>query len=385
MIYLDYAASNPLDPRVHKALVEVLAWTGNPSSVHAYGRKLRIALDDARSAVAELIDVPASDLFFTSSATEGNNTVLLGYFRRLRELYGPDRELRLLVSVIEHSSIRVNLGRLETELGVIVDKLPVDADGVVDIKRVSDLLRDSTALVCVMWANNIIGSLQPIAEIGRLISAMRQERGLNGLPLVFMSDAVQALRTESVKPRESGVDILTLSGHKIYGPRGVGAVYVRNDLELAPLIIGGEQEAGWRAGTENVAGIIGLGQAAKNLLTERFADREKVIDLTQQLRAGLREQPELIIIGDVARSVPGILYIASTKLSGEILTLKLDTAGIAVSSGSACDAGTRKTSSILQEICSSQMARQGGLRLSLGKFNTRKEVQVVLQILSNLF
>ncbi|MBU1028691.1 cysteine desulfurase [Patescibacteria group bacterium] len=373
-----------MDPRVHEALVEVLAWTGNPSSVHAFGRKLRIALDDARSAVAKLIDVPANDVFFTSGATEGNNTVLLGYFRRLRELYGSDRELRLLVSAIEHSSVRVNLGRLEAELGVIIDKLPVDGDGVVDIKRVGNLLRDSTAMVCVMWANNIIGSLQPIAEIGRLISAIRQERGSNGLPLVFMSDAVQALRTESVKPREFGVDILTLSGHKIYGPRGVGAVYIRSDLELAPLIIGGEQEAGWRAGTENVAGIVGLGQAATNLLAERSVDRAKVVDLTQRLRTGLREQSELVVIGDTARSVPGILYVASTKLSGEILTLKLDAAGIAVSSGSACDAGTRKSASVLQEICSSQIARHGGLRLSLGRFNTQKEVQSVLQILSTL-
>jgi cysteine desulfurase len=384
MIYFDYAASNPIDPRVQIACSEILNLVGNPSSIHEPGRRLRAALDAARLSVAKLLDVSNTDIFFTSGATEANNLALYGYFKRLREIYGVEQELRLLVSVIEHSSIKENFGRLETELGVIVDRLSVNVDGSIDLQQAKRLLCETTVLVSVMWVNNIIGSRQPMVELGQLIATAREERRTNDLPLIFMSDAVQAMRTEDVQPRKVGVDILTLSGHKMYGPRGIGAIYVRRGVQLAPILTGGRQESGLRAGTENAAGIIGLGRAAELLMTERPADRKKVINLTQELRVGLNQLSSLSIISPVVESTPGIIYVVSDREEGDVFALKLDAAGIAASSGSACDIGTRKTASILQEICSPRIAKRGGVRLSLGKFSTSADVQTTVKVVTGL-
>ncbi|MFH1046989.1 MAG: cysteine desulfurase family protein [Patescibacteria group bacterium] len=384
MIYLDYAASNPIDSRVQTELAESLNLVGNPSAVHAFGRLAREKIDEARAKVAALLHVALRDVTFTSGATEANNLALLGYFRRLRELYGPERELRLLVSTIEHSSIRGTLGRLAVESNVTVDRLPVGADGVVQTDSLPTLITETTVMVCVMWVNNVIGSVQPIDELARAVEAERQKRGLNGLPLVLMSDAVQALRTEDVQPNESGVDILTMSSHKIYGPKGCGALYVRTGVELAPLLTGGEQEDGLRAGTENLLGIIGLGRAAELLAVERTVDRTMILELSRQLRDGLRSISNLDVMGDETQTTPGILYVTSRRDSGDVLTVKLDVAGVAVSSGAACDAGTRKTDAVLREIGSGQAAKRGGIRISLGRFTTVEDIATVIRVLKNI-
>ncbi|MEA3249220.1 MAG: cysteine desulfurase family protein [Patescibacteria group bacterium] len=379
--YLDYAASSPVDPRVREAVLFVMDSLGNPSSVHAQGRAMREAVDTARESVANLLAVEPRRVFFTSGATEANNLALIGYFKRLRETVSAEKPLKLLVSVIEHSSIREVTKRLQADLGVTVEKIPVDADGVVRTDRLREMLSDDVAMVCVMWANNIIGSLQPMEESATIIREEREKRGVNGLSLVLMSDAVQALRTEQVRPSDTGVDLLSLSGHKMYGPKGVGALYVREGVELAPLLMGGGQEAGLRGGTENVPGIVALGRAADILRKEREKDRAHVGKLHARLVAGLRESDGVTVFGDSARSVPGIIYFMSSEETGDVLTLKLDSAGIAVSSGSACDSGTSKTSFVLQEIYSGPAAKQGGVRVSFGRFSTDEDIRCLIEAL----
>jgi len=379
--YLDYAASNPVDPRVREAVLFALDASGNPSSVHAQGRVVREAVDAARESVADLLGVGPGSIVFTSGATEANNLALMGFFRRLKETLPPKKGMRLLVSAIEHPSVKEAVKRVQVEYGVAVATVPVDQDGVVHVDRLREMMSDDVVMVCVMWANNIIGSLQPIDDIAAIVRDERARRGAGGLPLVLMSDAVQALRTEDVRPAEAGVDLLSLSGHKIYGPKGIGALYVREGVELAPLIVGGGQESGWRGGTENVPGIIGLGRAAAILAADRDKDRGHAARLQTELVAGLRPLRQITIFGEPSRSVPGILYFAAAGESGDILALKLDAAGVSVSSGSACEAGTRRTASILQEICPGPAARQGGVRVSVGRFTMESDIECFLEIL----
>jgi cysteine desulfurase len=382
MAYLDYAASNPIDPDVCEAIGQALELTGNPSSVHRAGREVRELIDRSRLQVAKLIGVRPSEIVFTSGATEANHTALFGYFRRLREIYGPEQELRLLTTYIEHSSVRGLFARLAAEYGIAVDRLSVSDSGVARVSDVRGLIRDTTVLVCAMWVNNVIGSVQPVDEIGRVIAEAKRERADGGLPLAFMSDAVQAMRTEEVRPLEAGIDILTLSGHKMYGPKGVGALWVRSGIELAPLISGGGQESGFRGGTENVSGIAGLGRAAEIMIKRRRDDRNRIVELTERLRSGIAGIRGFSLIGEESCVAPGFVYAVSGREDGDRLTLKLDCAGIAVSSGSACDSGTRKTSAVLAELSVSQRLQRGGIRISLGRFTAQSEIEKILAELS---
>jgi cysteine desulfurase len=384
MIYFDYAASNPMDERVRQAVVESLELLGNPSAVHQPGRSVREAVDRSRTAVADLLGVKSGEIVFTSGATEANNLALFGYFGRLRQVYGPDRELRLLVSSVEHSSVRDSLQRLAAEHGVVVDRVPVDAAGVVQSEDVAKMIQPSTVMVCVMWVNNVVGARQPVGQIGAAIQRVRSERAGQDLPIVFMSDAVQALRTEDVAPVTAHIDLLSLSSHKIYGPKGIGALYVRSGLDLAPLMTGGGQEGGLRPGTENVPGIVGLGRAAELLLSERAADRQKIASLSSDFRLFLSARPGLVVVGTPENCAPGIIYTLSQKESGDVLALKLDAAGLAVSSGSACDAGTRKTTSVLQELGLGQKSRRGGVRFSFGRFTTDDELRSAMDIVQRV-
>ncbi|OGM00795.1 hypothetical protein A2480_01165 [Candidatus Uhrbacteria bacterium RIFOXYC2_FULL_47_19] len=373
-IYFDYAASNPIDPRVKEAVESSLTLVGNPSSIHLFGRQCLAAIDHARRSVAESLGVDASEIVFTSGATEANSMALWGYFRRLRELYGSSTELRLAISPLEHASVRTAVTRLESELGVIVDQIPVDADGVIDVTKISTMLTPATVMVCVMWANNIIGSLQPIASIGDIVVSERKRRDPSGLPILLMTDAVQALRTEDVQPRDASVDLMTLSGHKIYATKGVGALYVRRGVDLSSVVAGGGQESGRRGGTENLPGIIGLGVAAELLRAERQIDRKLIESLTTKLRSSLREIRGLTVYGDPSKTVPGIIFFVVNGVDGGTIALKLDSSGFAVSTGSACDAGQHKISPTLESICSGQALRYGGVRVSIGRFTTEAEV-----------
>ncbi len=374
-IYLDYAASAPLDRRVADAMGNAAQLTGNPSSIHAFGRAAREAIDLSRTRVARLFGAEAGSVTFTSGATEANALAVAGAWHAIRRAC-PQGALRILVSPFEHASAWETVQRLSKDEGAIVDVLPVGRDGVIRAEDVVAALTPETVIVSVMWANNVIGTLQPIAEIGRAVAVERGKRGVGGLPIVFHADAVQAVATQEVLPFAVGVDLLTFSGHKICGPKGVGALIRRVGVAVEPVIVGGGQEAGLRHGTENVAAIVGLGAAAEILAAERVSERQRFSEMRAAFMKALRAcAPRAEIVGDPERSVPTTVFVRLPSRGGDHLMLTLDVAGIAVSAGSACDAGSRRGSRTLAAMFDGQRAMHGGVRVSFGRFTTFSELE----------
>ena len=380
-IYLDYAASNPIDPRVRTAVEAALAMTGNPSSTHSAGRTARATVDVARKSVASLLNVDPSEIIFTSGGSESNVSALVGAFLAAKHQVPAGTRLHIISTPLEHPSVSETLARLAEDEGAVIDWLPVDKAGRVSAVDVGAALTPETVLVSVMWVNNILGSIQPIADIGALVARERGRRG-KGLPILFHSDAVQAIATLPVDPAAVGVDLLSLSGHKLYGPKGIGALYLKRGLSLPSLITGGGQESGRRSGTENVPGIIGLGRAAEILVLEREADRRKGDELKLRLAAELRKRGYNLLSPEDA--VPTIVYAVSQKEDGDTLALKLDVAGLSVSSGAACDSGKRTASPVLLAAFGEKIALRGGFRASFGRFTTEADIDALLNALDSL-
>ncbi|HTM68962.1 MAG TPA: cysteine desulfurase family protein [Candidatus Binatia bacterium] len=363
--YLDHAASAPLEPGAAEAMADVAALAGNPSSVHAFGRRLREEIDRARASVAALFGVAPASVTFTSGATEANALALLGAWRAAAKAH-PGRRLRVVASPIEHASVRGTLALLEEE-GAEVVLLPVDADGAVSADDAAAAITPDTALVSVMWANNVIGSLQPVEAIGRAVAAERARRAKNGLPILLHSDAVQAVRALPVDPAAAGVDLLAVSAHKIGGPKGAGALIRPGRAALEPLMRGGGQEEGLRSGTENAAAIAGFGRAAEMLASGRREGAERMVALRDAFLAALRRgAPDAEVVGDAAKRVPHIVFIRLPGMRGDLLAMALDAAGFAVSAGSACDGGARRPSHVLSAVLDGSRAAHGGIRVSFG-------------------
>ncbi|MFA6603744.1 MAG: cysteine desulfurase family protein [Patescibacteria group bacterium] len=384
-IYLDYAASNPVDPRVAAVFGEAGLQVGNPSAIHACGRRSREIIDRARRQVAGLIGAELAQIVFTSGATESNNLALLGSCLPLSKKF-PGRRLRILTSPLEHSSVRSVLERLAADHDFLIDELPVASSGSVDAGAAAGLITADTVLVSLMWANNILGAVQPVAEIGKLIAAERQRRGPADPPVLFFSDAVQAVSRLRVRPLEVGVDLLSFSSHKMYGPKGSGVLFVRDPKLLDPLVLGGGQENGLRSGTENLAGIAACGRAAEILAAERNQDQRRAIALSHHLLEGLRSLPSgWRVLNDAPETLVEFVFVQSPRFRGDELALRLDAAGLAVSAGSACDAGKRAASPVLAAVYGEKAAQQGGVRISFGRFTRDEDLDrliAALRILS---
>lgn len=376
-LYFDHAASAPLDPRVKTAMIEALNVIGNPSSIHTEGQAARRLVDRAREQVARLLEVQAGEIVFTSGASESNNLAVRGIVAAARRRH-PGRRFDLLISPLEHSSVSETAAALEEEELVRVVTLPVGADGRVSPEAVAEAVTPETLLVAVMWASNILGTVQPVPEIGRVIEAVRERRGTSGLPLYFLSDAVQAVGARPVRPKPHGVDLFSFSGHKIGGPKGVGVLFVRRGTPLEPVLTGGGQEAGLRSGTENVIGIVGLGAAAEIVGLEREADAERIAGLRGRFIDGLKDLSRWRVLSPAKHVLPGIVFLRHEKVPGDELVIKLDARGIAVSSGSACDAGHRRRSAAIEAVFGPAMARQGGIRVSLGRTTTEGDIDRLL-------
>ncbi len=366
MRYFDYAASTPLDPRVAEAMAAAAAKPGNPSSIHAFGRALREDVDRARASVARLLGVGPGAVTFTSGATEANALAVMGAWRAAARAH-PGKKLTIVAGGLEHASVAGSLAALAADEGADVVLVGADKDGAASPADVAAAMTPETVLVSVMWANNVLGSIQPVREIGRLVAEERMRRGAGGLPVAFHSDAVQAVRTEAVLPSEAGVDLLTVSAHKMYGPKGVGALVRTSGSALRPLYAGGGQEDGLRSGTENAAGIAGFGRAAGILADEREADAAHAAALRASFLAELAERAPRMEVVAGAHSVPGIIFLRHPGVDGDLLALTLDSAGFAVSAGSACDSGKRKGSRVLAAVLDERRAAHGGIRVSFGR------------------
>ena len=374
-VYLDHSATTPVDSRVLDAMLPYLRGKfGNASSIHQFGQEARAAVDKARRQVASLINARPNEIVFTSGGTEANNLAIRGICEA-----APTDARHIITSAIEHPSVRGVLDYLEKQ-GWSITRLPVYDDGIVRGEDVRAALRDATVLVSVMMANNEIGTIQPAAEIGALIRAER-ERGHKHL--WFHTDAVQAGGRLTIDVEAIGCDLLSLSAHKIYAPKGTGALFIRRGVRLFPQQIGGHQERERRAGTESVANLVAFGAAAELARAEMDERNEYTRRLRDKFENEVQAKIETIIFnGDRDRRLPHVSNVSFRYVEGEGLLIHLDMHGVAVSTGSACSSGTLEPSPVIRALRRDEELARGAIRFSFGKDNTEDEVDYAVDALS---
>lgn len=370
-IYLDYAATTPLDPKVLRAMLPYLKKDfGNPSSIHQTGQKASSAIDEARQILADFLGCSAPEIIFTGSATEADNLAVFGTVKE-SQIAQP----HVITTQTEHHAILEPCQVLEKQ-GVEVTYLPVDKDGMVQLADVKKALKKQTVLVSIIYANNEIGTVQPIAEISRLIKK-------NNPQTLFHTDAVQAANFLECDIKKLGVDLLTLSSHKIYGPKGVGALFVKKGSKISPLIYGGGHEDGLRSGTENVAGIIGMAAAIKEIQDPKIKIHNiKIKQLRDRtIKTILKAVPGARLNGSWEHRLPNNINISFEGAEGEALVVSLDQKGVAVSTGSACSSRALEPSHVLKSLGLSDEQAHGSLRISLGRTTTQKEIEKLCKVL----
>jgi cysteine desulfurase len=368
-VYMDHNATTPLADAVAERMTAVLREEfGNPSSVHHFGQRAKAVVDEARSAVAELIGGDPSEVIFTSGGTESDNFALRGAAEALE----PSGRRHLVSSGIEHEAVLNTLKALGRR-GWQTTMMPVGASGLVTAEALTASLTDQTAVVSIMHANNEIGTIQPVAELTRLAKA----RGA-----VVHTDAVQTAGKIAVNVKALGVDLLSISAHKFYGPKGVGALWVRRGLRLLPFMTGGKQERGRRSGTENVAAIAGMGVAARLAMAKMAEEASRLAALRDRLEQRILETvPGTAVNGDPDTRVPNTSNVSFDRIEAESLLIALDLEGVAVSTGSACSSGTLEPSHVLKAMGLPAHRTQNSIRFSLGSANTEAEVDRVVAVL----
>ena len=370
-IYLDHSATTPVRPEVVAAMLPYFAGKfGNPSSIHSFGREARVVLDEAREQVAEAIGAQPEEIVFTAGGSEADNMAIKG-----AAIAALGKKRHVITSAIEHHAVLDTVQSL-SRLGFEFTIAPVDSDGLVDPEFVRSAIRPDTFLVSIMHSNNEVGTIQPIAEI----AAIAHEAGV-----LMHTDAVQSFGHVDVDVASLGVDMLSISGHKFYGPKGVGALYLRRGVRVASLINGGAQERKRRAGTENVAGIVGMGLAAKLAIDELDETAYRQSVLRDKLINGLRGRiPDTKLNGHPTRRLPNNVNISYLYVEGESLLLNLDMAGIAASSGSACTSGSLEPSHVLMAMGLSHEVAHGSVRMSLGRDTTEEDVDTVFEVMPRI-
>ncbi|KLU66451.1 cysteine desulfurase IscS [Desulfosporosinus acididurans] len=371
-VYLDHSATTPVDPEVAALMMTYYTEKyGNPSSVHSFGREAKQALEEARRQVAELIGAEPSEVTFTSGGTEADNLAILGTAEALSK-----KGKHIITTAVEHHAVLETCEYLEKN-GFDLTIVPVDEEGIVSVESVKKAIRPDTILITMMHANNEVGAIQPVAEIGKLA----KEHGI-----VFHVDAVQSLGKIPIDVKTMAIDLLTISSHKIYGPKGVGALYIRKGVRVAPRIYGGGQEKKRRSGTENTPGIIGFGKACE-LAGQRMAeDAQRLSKLRDKLMNGIIEKIDYVKIngplGD--KRLPNNVNVSIQFVEGESLLLSLDMLGIAASSGSACTSGSLDPSHVLLAMGLVHEIAHGSLRFTLGHQNTEEDIDYVLEQLPKI-
>ena len=370
-IYLDHAAATPIDRRVLDAMMPYLTTAfGNPSSLHYFGQEARAAVQRARQQVAHCLGVAAADIVFTSGGTEGDNLAIRGYLRANFPQGG-----HLITTAVEHQAVLHTFEAMARQ-GYSLTVLPVDAAGRVRIDDVAAAKRDDTVLISCMYANNETGTIQPIRAIGELAAA----KGI-----AFHVDAVQAFGYVPIQPLAEHIDLLTLCSHKIYGPKGIGALYIRHGLQLTSEAYGGPQEHRLRAGTENVAAIVGFGEAVALLEAERPQRIAAAAQLKQRFYDGLiKGDARFRLNGTLEGSLPNIIDFSVDGMESPIVLIALDMQGIAVSAGSACEAGAVEPSHVLRAMGVDEKWLRSSIRVSFGTENTPDQIDTVVQALQQI-
>ena len=369
MIYLDNAASTKIHEDVLESMLPYLKEQyGNPSSIHRYGRLSHKAIEKARKQIASLINAEPSEILITSGGTESNNTALRGIAMK-------NPQCQIITCLIEHDAILEPCKKL-SQSGFDVDYLPVDSFGMINPLELKNHISEKTCLVSIMFGNNEVGTIQPISEIANICNEKK---------IPFHTDAVQAVGKIPIDVKELNIDLLSISSHKLYGPKGVGALYIKNGISIDPVILGGGQENGLRSGTENVANIVGFGKAceiAKTHLDENMDHMKKLRD--QMIEKVLDDIPEVTLNGHSEFRLPNNVHFTFLGVNGEDLIIKLDEFGIAASTGSACSVNTQKASHVLEAMGFSLEQITGSLRLTIGIFNNEKEIDQTIGILKKV-
>ncbi len=372
-VYLDNAATTRVHPEVVQAMLPYFTEQyGNPSSPHSWGQEAEAALMRARAQVAAALNASKpEEIIFTGGGSESDNMVLRGvahaYARKGRHI---------ITSAVEHHAVLHTLEAMEREGLAEVTYLPVDADGLVSVQDVADAIRPDTILVSIMFANNEVGTIMPVAEIG----ALCRERGV-----LFHTDAVQAVGHVPVDVQAQNIDLLSLSAHKFHGPKGIGALYVKKGVRVPALILGGAQERGKRAGTENVPGIVGLGAAIERASAHLEEHAAHMRGLRDRLIAGVEQRiPDVKLNGHRTKRLPGNVNFSIRYIEGESILLMLDINGVAASSGSACTSGSLDPSHVLLAMGLTHEVAHGSLRMTLSEFTTEQEIDYVLELLPKI-
>lgn len=366
MIYMDHSATSPVDPQVLKEMLPYFKENfGNASTLYSLGREARTAMEKARKQVASLIGANPDEIYFTSGGTESDNIAIKGTVNRLQ-----NQGHHIITSTIEHPAVEETCKYLEKN-GFEVTYLPVGAEGIVKVADVEAAIKKETILITVMHANNEIGTIQPIAKIGELAN----EKGI-----YFHTDAVQTVGKIPVDVNELKVDMLSISAHKLYGPKGIGALYIRKGTRLDPLLHGGGHERGIRPGTENISGVVGLGKACQLAEENLEVSMKQISNLRDKLIEGVLEQiDQSYLNGHPTQRLPNNANFRFSSIEGESLVLQLDAKGIASSTGSACSSKKLEPSHVLMAIGLKEVDAHGSLRLSLGKENTEEEIDYVIE------
>jgi len=370
-IYLDYNATTPLDPLVLEEMLPYFSKDyGNPSSIHSFGNKAKSALDLSRDRLAALVNARPKEVTFTTGGSESNNYAIKGIAYALRE-----KGNHLITTSVEHASCLETFSFLESQ-GYEVTYLDVDRNGLVDPEQLTGSIRESTILISCIYANNETGVINPI----KTISAIANDKDI-----IFHTDAVQTLGKIEIDLKELNVDMASFSSHKIYGPKGVGALYIKMGVNPVSLLHGGGQERGKRSGTENVPGIAGFGKAAE-LVYKTFNDeRKRIANLKELLKEGIFKSIEGVNInGNTPENLPNTLNLSFEGVEGESLVMNLDMEGIAVSTGSACSEGNVEPSHVLLAMGQSNTEAISSLRLSIGRFTTNEDIERFLEILPGI-
>lgn len=367
MYYFDNSATTPISEKVLEAMMPYLTSSyGNASSIYSLGRESRKAIDKARDQVAKALNCDSKEIYFTNSGTESDNWAIKGV-----AYANKDKGKHIITSSIEHHAVLHTCKHLEKQ-GFEVTYLPVNKNGLVEIKDLIEAIRPDTILISIMYANNEIGTVQPIEEIGEIAKEKN---------IYFHTDAVQAIGNIDIDLQKLNIDLLSLSGHKFNGPKGIGALYIKNGTKVENLLHGGSQEKGKRPSTENVAGIVGLGKAIE-LATKDIAKKEKYLkDLREYAIENLLKIPNTILNGDREKRLPGNVNICFEYIEGESILLMLDQHNICASSGSACTSGSLDPSHVLLAIGLPHEIAHGSLRLSFSGRNTKKEIDYLLNLL----
>ena len=370
-IYFDHSATTPVEREVAESMLEYMTEKyGNPSSVHSFGRETRKAIEEAREKVAALINAAPNEIIFTSGGTEGDNLAIKGV------AYGNRKKgNHIITTAIEHHAVLHTCEYLEKQ-GFSVTYLPVDEHAMISLDDLKNAITDKTILISIMFANNEVGTIQPVKEIGQLA----KEKGI-----YFHTDAVQAVGNCPIDVKELNIDLLTMSGHKFHASKGVGALYVRRGVKIEEIQHGGGHERNLRAGTENVPGIVGLGKAAEIALRDMDKKVVHIKGLRDKIIAGISEKiPHIRLNGHPEQRMPGNVNFSFLYIEGESLLLNLDLKGIAASSGSACTSGSLDPSHVLLSMGLTHEVAHGSLRVSLGRGNTEEEVNYFLEVVPEI-